>query len=97
MKRPSINNPLRDVRGQSVVEFALVVPVLMLMLVITLDFGRLFLSYVTLNNVTRITEQLRRAGSGIVHGDAEYDDIQRGRLARVRWSELHPEGRRRRS
>jgi len=41
-------------RGQSVVELALIAPVLLLMLLITLDFGRLFLSYVTLNNVTRV-------------------------------------------
>lgn len=41
-------------RGQSVVELALVAPVLLLMLLITIDFGRLFLSYVTLNNVTRV-------------------------------------------
>ena len=41
-------------RGQSFVEFALVAPVLLLLLLITLDFGRLFMSYVTLNNVVRV-------------------------------------------
>jgi PKD repeat protein len=44
----------RRTRGQSLVEFALVLPVLMLLLLITIDFGRLFLSYVSLNNTARV-------------------------------------------
>lgn len=44
----------RRTRGQSVTEFALILPVLILSLLIVLDFGRLFFSYVTLNNATRI-------------------------------------------
>ena len=40
-------------RGQSLVEFALVLPVLLLLLVITVDFGRVYLGWVTLNNVVR--------------------------------------------
>ena len=39
--------------GQSLVEFALVLPVLLLLLVITVDFGRAYLGWVTLNNVVR--------------------------------------------
>jgi PKD repeat protein len=41
-------------RGQSLAEFALVAPILLLLMLIALDFGRLFLSYVTLNNVVRV-------------------------------------------
>ena len=41
-------------RGQGVAEFALVLPVLILSLLIVLDFGRLFFSYVTLTNATRV-------------------------------------------
>jgi len=41
-------------RGQGVAEFALILPVLILCLLIVIDFGRLFMSYVTLTNVTRI-------------------------------------------
>lgn len=54
--RPAASGPDRHgkSRGQSFVEFALVAPVLLLILLITLDFGRLFMSYVTLNNVTRV-------------------------------------------
>ena len=44
----------RGSRGQSVVEFALVLPVILLMLLGTIDLGRLFMSWITLNNVVRI-------------------------------------------
>jgi hypothetical protein len=40
--------------GQSLAEFALVLPVLLLMLLIALDFGRIFLGWVGLNNAARI-------------------------------------------
>ena len=41
-------------RGQTVVEFALILPVLVLMLLIALDFGRVFLGWVSLNNAARV-------------------------------------------
>jgi len=41
-------------RGQSLVEFALVAPVLLLVLLIAIDFGRLFLGWITLNNMARV-------------------------------------------
>ena len=47
------------------VEFALILPILMLMLLITIDFGRLFMSYVTLNNMTRVA-----ANFGALNPDA---------------------------
>ncbi len=40
--------------GQSVVEFALVVPFLLLILLFAIDFGRAFFGYVILNNASRI-------------------------------------------
>lgn len=40
-------------RGQSMVEFALLLPALMLLLVVAVDFGRLFASYVAVNNAAR--------------------------------------------
>jgi len=40
-------------RGQAVVEFALVLPVMMLVLLIAVDFGRLFFSYIQVNNAAR--------------------------------------------
>jgi hypothetical protein len=40
--------------GQSVVEFALLLPVLLLLVLFALDFGRIFLGWVTLNNMARV-------------------------------------------
>ena len=41
-------------RGQSLVEFALVLPVLMLVVLIAIDFGRAFLSVISVTNASRI-------------------------------------------
>ncbi len=42
------------IRGQSLVELALVLPLFMLLLLFGLDFGRVFLGYVTLNSSTKV-------------------------------------------
>lgn len=44
----------RRARGQSVVELALVVPVLLLLTLVAIDFGRIFLGWVNLQQMTRI-------------------------------------------
>ena len=44
----------RRQRGQSLVEFALILPLMMLLILIALDVGRAFLGYVALNNATRL-------------------------------------------
>jgi Flp pilus assembly protein TadG len=44
----------RSAAGQSLVEFALVLPVLALLMLIALDFGRVFLGWVQLTNAARI-------------------------------------------
>jgi len=49
-------------RGQSLVEFALVLPVLLLILIITIDFGRVYLGWVTLNNAARIAANYAASG-----------------------------------
>lgn len=41
-------------RGQSLTEFALILPVILLLTVIALDFGRVYLGYVNLQNMARI-------------------------------------------
>lgn len=46
--------PLRRARGQSLVEFALVLPLLLLLTLIALDFGRVYLGWINLQNLTRI-------------------------------------------
>jgi PKD repeat protein len=45
---------LRDARGQSLVEFALVLPVVALVMLMALDFGRVYLGWVNLQNSARI-------------------------------------------
>lgn len=44
----------RRSRGQSVVEFAIVVPVVMMVVLVTLDAGRLLYSYLTITNAARV-------------------------------------------
>jgi len=44
----------RRSRGQGLVEFALVLPVLLLLLLVSIDFGRVYLGWVNLQNMTRI-------------------------------------------
>ena len=41
-------------RGQSLVEFALVIPILLFLTLIALDFGRVYLGYINLQNMARI-------------------------------------------
>jgi beta-lactam-binding protein with PASTA domain len=41
-------------RGQALVEFALILPLLILLLLMTIDLGRVFFGWVALNNATRI-------------------------------------------
>lgn len=41
------------IRGQSLAEFAIVIPVLLLLTMIALDFGRMYLGYINLQNLTR--------------------------------------------
>src|SRR3954452_6216031 len=44
----------RRTGGQSLVEFALILPVMLLLLLGAIDFGRVFLGWVSLNNTARI-------------------------------------------
>lgn len=56
---PVANAPRRrfrfslDPRGQSLVEFAISFPIVMLMILFGIDFGRVFVGWVTLNNAVR--------------------------------------------
>lgn len=50
---PSTRSSYRS-RGQAMVEFALVLPLLMLLLLMALDFGRVFFGWVGLHNIARI-------------------------------------------
>ena len=54
MIRPPNDSRRRGSRGQSVVEFALVLPVLLLLMLIAIDFGRIYLGWVNLQQMARI-------------------------------------------
>jgi PKD repeat protein len=62
--------------GQSIVELALVLPVVLLILMVGLDFGRVFLGWVNLNNTARIaanfaaTNATALTGIGPIHDNA---------------------------
>ena len=62
-----IRDPHHRSRGQSVVELALILPVLLLLVVIALDFGRLFLGWIALNNMARVG-----ADFAATHPDADW-------------------------
>jgi PKD repeat protein len=48
------NTTARAGRGQSLVEFALVLPVILLLVLVGLDFGRVYLGYINVQNMARI-------------------------------------------
>jgi hypothetical protein len=50
--RRSLDAPAR--RGQGMVEFAMILPLLALLLVMAVDFGRVFFGWIALQNATRI-------------------------------------------
>jgi Flp pilus assembly protein TadG len=56
-KEPNVHRRQRSERGQSAVEFAVVVPILVLVLVVVSDFGRLFFVSVAVNNAARAGAQ----------------------------------------
>lgn len=54
MKLPLLRRRRELSRGQALVEFAIILPILALMLLLAIDFGRVFFGWVALNNATRI-------------------------------------------
>jgi hypothetical protein len=73
-------------RGQTVVEFALVLPVLILLLLFAIDFGRIFLGWVSLNNAARVGANyaaLHPDGWNSGSGPAEYDTLMADNLGAI--------------
>ncbi|HEX5465240.1 MAG TPA: PKD domain-containing protein [Candidatus Limnocylindrales bacterium] len=68
-------------RGQSLTEFALVLPIFMLVLLMAIDFGRVFLGWVTLNNASRIAANYAASypdafvGVGLAAQQADYTTL----------------------
>ncbi len=71
----------RSSRGQALVEFALILPVLLLILLLTVDFGRLFFSYVAVNNAAREATNYAAMHAGDPDYDAAAFDAAVGQVA----------------
>src|SRR5688572_8231573 len=72
----------RRTRGQSMVEFALVVPVLLLLTLTAIDFGRIFLGWVNLQQMTRIAANhaAEHASAWVPPGDTAEQDKYRQKV-----------------
>ena len=70
----------RHRRGQSLVEFAIVLPILLLLTVVALDFGRVYLGWINLQSMSRIAANLAAnnptawQGSGDANVKAKYQN-----------------------
>lgn len=54
---------IKDERGQSLAEFAIILPIFLLLVCGILDFGRLMYAYMNLNNVAQETVRLGGLGN----------------------------------
>ena len=62
----------RRSRGQSLVELALVLPVILLLVMMALDFGRAFYSWVTITNATRVGANYAAANPSDAYPNGPY-------------------------
>ena len=62
-------------RGQTLAEFAIVLPVLMLIVLIGIDFGRAFFSWVTLTNAARIAANYAATNPNEAYPSAAYTTL----------------------
>ena len=67
--KAAVKKRMKRNRGQSMVETALVLPIIILLLVAIIDFGLLFNNYIVLANATR--EASRKAAVGASDADIE--------------------------
>lgn len=65
----------RRARGQGLVEFALVLPLILLLLLGAIDFGRVFLGWVTLNNMARVGANYAALHPDLSFDQAKYDAL----------------------
>lgn len=62
-------------RGQSLIEFVLVLPVILIMLIGMIEFGIMFNSYLTLNNAARDGARMASVGNGDGEINSRIDEI----------------------
>jgi hypothetical protein len=70
----------RKTRGQALVEFALTLPILLLLLLIALDFGRAFFGWVALNNAARVGANYAAAHPSNWDAGTTYEDLMAANL-----------------
>ena len=70
-------------RGQALVEFALVLPILALLLVMAIDFGRVYFGWVALQNATRIAADFASAHADSWPGSTPDHTTNRARYQAV--------------
>ena len=84
--RPSRPRRAARSRGQTIVEFALILPVLILLLLMAIDFGRVFLGWISLNNAARVGANyaaLHPHGWDAGSGPPEYDTLMADNLGAI--------------
>ncbi len=65
-------------RGQSLVEFALTLPVMLILVLGAVDFGRLFYAWVTIHNAARVAANYAAINpNGSFGANSEYDQLVR--------------------
>ncbi len=67
--------PRRSQRGQSLTELALILPLILLLTVAALDFGRIYLGYINVQNMARIAANYA-ANNPLAWGTTPDEDIQ---------------------
>jgi uncharacterized membrane protein len=63
----------RQSAGQSFVEFALILPIILMLLLMAADLGRVFLAVVTLNNTARVGARYAAANPGATYSQGTYE------------------------
>lgn len=63
-------------RGQALVEFALILPILVLLLVIALDFGRIFFGWVSVTNAARVGANYAGSNPNLLTKPAQRDEFE---------------------
>lgn len=75
LPRPSPRRDRHDSRGQSLVEFALILPVFLLIVMVAVDFGRAFYSWVTITNAARVGANYAAANPNDSYPNSTYTSL----------------------
>ena len=71
-------NRMKRSKGQSLVEFALVMPLLMLILIGIIEFGFMFSGYLSLTNASREAARVISLGGTYIYDETRYPNVVNG-------------------